>query len=281
VNQRKSRTSILSDEVRKSAPRTLQSGESGQEIADNDSDELVDGPYCRAQQPSAGNSQMDETISAHLKKISSQLQLVVKTQEEHLKKIKHLEDIVNSKPVTPSKIDPFLLRIVRDIKKSDDSLKFHLNEPITSNSNKILVKRLTGMIYQQKKQSYSWADVESAVRSNYRSSKALARRSQSPATMSRKRRYARKNRKLQARTLSVKELKRKNVINDNFIISYEECSSEYSSDEDGLVIQPVVNRDPAISEVLRIVDKATEERMLNIGALRKKKRKRKELFPSN
>lgn len=137
------------------------------------------------------------------------------------------------------------------------------------------------MIYQQKKQSYSWADVESAVRSNYRSSKALARRSQSPATMSRKRRYARKNRKLQARTLSVKELKRKNVINDNFIISYEECSSEYSSDEDGLVIQPVVNRDPAISEVLRIVDKATEERMLNIGALRKKKRKRKELFPSN
>ena len=69
------------------------------------------------------------------------------------------------------------------------------------------------------------------------------------------------------------------MINDNFIISYEECSSEYSSDEDGLVIQPVVNRDPAISEVLRIVDKATEERMLNIGALRKKKRK--ELFPSN
>ena len=49
---------MQSDEVRKSAPRTLQSGESGQEIADNDSDELVDGPYCRAQQPSAGNSQM-------------------------------------------------------------------------------------------------------------------------------------------------------------------------------------------------------------------------------
>ena len=87
--------------------------------------------------------------------------------------------------------------------------------------------------------------------------------------------------KLQARTLSVKELKRKNVITEKFSISYEKCSSEYSSDEDGLVIQPVVNRDPAISEVLRIVDKATEKRMLNIGALRKKKRKRKELFPSN
>ena len=31
------------DEVRKSPPRTLQSGKSGQEIADNDSDELFDG----------------------------------------------------------------------------------------------------------------------------------------------------------------------------------------------------------------------------------------------
>ena len=44
------------DEVRKSPPRTLQSGKSGQEIADNDSDDLFDG--CHAQQPSARNSQM-------------------------------------------------------------------------------------------------------------------------------------------------------------------------------------------------------------------------------